>query len=361
MPLEGGIPSVSTVSRMLSGVDIELLCLTFMAWVGTYLDTRGKNIAMDGKGLRAGTRKIRGEGTPYMMNAMNTDTKLVVAQWPINEKTNEAGMLPDFISMMQLDESTVTIDAIGTSENIMEALHQANAHFVLQVKKNCSSLYKEIMDLFDSLEEEAESDKEKSQESEEKTYSCYAPEPEHNRERIEYRKVTEYHDPEGIKAFKEERPYIECVAGCKQIRIEKVEDLEGNNLTPSLREFLENGSIKQPKPEKGDGMNNSVQYVGLISDKVFSAKELAKIKREHWAIEDSLHYVLDVTMGEDSCKIKNGREAMSVLRKTAYNIARLLQIGRNKEQNFMIDILDLVMQDLSLGLEYIFKPILPIR
>ena len=67
--------------------------------------------------------------------------------------------------------------------------------------------------------------------------------------------------------------------------------------------------------------------------------------------------VLDVTMGEDSCKLKNGREALSVLRKSAYNIARLLQIRRNKGQKYMIDIFDEIMQDLTLGLEYIFKPI----
>ena len=359
MPLEGGIPSVSTISRMLAAVDIDLLCLSFMAWVGTYLDTRGKHIAMDGKGLRAGTRKIRGETTPYIMNAMETETKLVVGQWPVNEKTSEAGMLPDFIGMLELNESTVTIDAIGTSESIMEALHKAKAHFVLQVKKNCPLLYDEIMDLFDSLEEkEAGKQKGKAQPREtEEIYSCYDPGPEYNRERIEYRKVLEYHAPEGIKVFKEERPYIECVAECRQIRIEKIENLEGENITPSLKEFLESGSKKQPKPQKGDDMNSSVQYVGLISDKVFTAEELAKIKRDHWAIETSLHHVLDVTMGEDSCKLKNGREALSVLRKSAYNIARLLQIRRNKGQKYMIDIFDEIMHDLTLGLEYIFKPI----
>ena len=71
-------------------------------------------------------------------------------------------------------------------------------------------------------------------------------------------------------------------------------------------------------------MENAVQCVGLISDRILSAEELAKIKRSHWGIEGSLHGVLDGALAEDACKLKGGREAMSVLRKSAYNIARLI-------------------------------------
>ena len=358
MLLKGGIPSVSTMSRMLSAIDAELLCLTFMAWVGTYMDTRGRNIAIDGKGLRGGTRKIRGEMTPYMMNAVDTATKLVVGQWPVNEKTNEAGMLPDFLKLLQLEESVVTIDAIGTTGNIMEALHQANAHFILQVKLNCPTLYKDIMEIFDILEKEEKKDKEAFWKDNKEVYSTYDPGPERNRERIEYRKVSEYHDPEGIDMFRGERPYVVSVAKCKQVRIEKMEDTEGNDITPGLKEFLKKGSARQPYPEEGDGIRNAVQCVGLIADQVFSAETMAKIKRDHWIIEGSLHYVLDVTMGEDNCKIKKGREAMSALRKSAYNIMRLLQRKKENVNKMMTEIMDEIIQDPALGLEYIFKPVI---
>lgn len=357
MPLKNGIPSISTMSRMLSSIDTELLCLSFMTWVGTYLDTRGRDIAIDGKGLRAGTRKIRGEKTPYILNAMDTETKLVVGQWPINEKTNEAGALPEFLEMMQLDGSTVTIDAIGTTGNIMEKLHQVGAHFVLQVKKNCPALYKEIMDLFEGLEEEKKEDAEAFQKKYGEFCSEYKPGLEVNRERKEYRRVMEYHEPEGIKAFQEERPYIKCVGKSWQVRVEKIVDSEGNDVTPCLKEFLKKGSEKQPLPKEGDGMNDTIQCAGIISDTVLSAEELARIKRRHWLIEGSLHGVLDGAMGEDKSKVKNGREALSVLRKCAYNIARILQRIKYNTEKLMVDIFDEITEDLSLGMKYLFKSV----
>ena len=85
---------------------------------------------------------------------------------------------------------------------------------------------------------------------------------------------------------------------------------------------------------------------------------MAKIKRDHWIIEGSLHYVLDVTMGEDNCKIKKGREAMSALRKSAYNIMRLLQRKKENVNKMMTEIMDEIIQDPALGLEYIFKPVI---
>ena len=360
MPLEGGIPSVSTMSRTISGVDLELLYLTFNAWVGSYLDTRGRDIAIDGKGLIAGTRKIRGEQAPYIMNAIDIETKLVVGQYPIMEKTNEAGILPEFLKLMELENSTVTIDAIGTSGRVMETIHEGGGHFVLQVKKNCPVLYQEIMDLFEGLEKEKREDPELFQKTYGEVYSEYNSGLEKNRERKEYRKVQEYHDTDGINAFKEERPYIGCVGKSWQVRIEKIEDAEGNDVTPPMKEFLEKGSKRQQKPKEGDGIKDAVLSVGLVSDLVLSARELAMKKRNHWSIENSLHWVLDNTMGEDRSKIKNGREAASVLRKCAYNIGRILQHGKLKSLKLMVDVFDKIKGDIRLGADQIYKPIIPI-
>ena len=121
---------------------------------------------------------------------------------------------------------------------------------------------------------------------------------------------------------------------------------------------MKKGSARQPYPEEGDGIRNAVQCVGLIADQVLSAETMAKIKRDHWIIEGSLHYVLDVTMGEDNCKIKKGREAMSALRKSAYNIMRLLQRKKENVNKMMTEIMDEIIQDPALGLEYIFKPVM---
>ena len=357
IPLKGGIPSVPTMSRMIASIDIDMLNYTFMAWVGSYADTRGRDIAVDGKGHKAGTRKIMDEKTPYILNAIDKQTGLVVGQMPIDGKTNEAGILPEFLRILQLEGSIVTIDAIGTTERIMDTLHEMKAHFVLQVKMNCPVLYEEIKNLIEDLNREKEQDAEEFHKKYEDVYSDYAPFVEQNRERYEYRRMTEYHDPEGIKAFKEERPYIECVGLSRQIRIKKIKDTDGNDITPGLKEFLEKGSSKQPLPKEGDGMSDSIQSVGIISDVILTAEEMAKIKRGHWSIENSLHHVLDVTMGEDGCTIKKGRVAAATLRKCAYNIARILQQGKYKALTLVVDVFDKIMNDLSLGLDLIFKPV----
>lgn len=78
-------------------------------------------------------------------------------------------------------------------------------------------------------------------------------------------------------------------------------------------------------------------------------------KRKQWAIENCLHYVLDETFGEDKSTIKLGKNTMSVLRKCAYNIARLLQMEKLERQEGIPDIIDNVCDNLEIGLQMIFS------
>ncbi len=73
-----GAPSVSTMSRVLAAVDEEMVSLALTNWIGEIYNTRGIHIAIDGKGLRAAARKVRDEKTPYILNAVNVASKLVV-------------------------------------------------------------------------------------------------------------------------------------------------------------------------------------------------------------------------------------------------------------------------------------------
>ena len=82
-----------------------------------------------------------------------------------------------------------------------------------------------------------------------------------------------------------------------------------------------------------------------------------KCKRQHWAVENSLHYVLDETFGEDRSTIRAGKNTMSVLRKCAYNIVRLLQMEDPEKSEFVPDIIDDICDDLEIGLKKIFSPL----
>lgn len=355
MPFPSGVPSVSTMSRVLAAVDEDMVSVAIMNWIGEISNTRGIHIAIDGKGLRAAAHKVGAERTPYILNAIDVVTRLVVGQLAIQEKANEMSTIPVLVGMIELEGSTVTIDAAGATGTIMDAIHERGGDFVLQVKKNCPALYDELMSLFDGLAEERE---EEEKEFQAKYGGSYSEEEasEKNRERYEYRKCQSYSDGEGIKALQEERPYVACVGRLRQVRIMQVQDGSGNDITPCLKDFLKEGSRKQPKPAGVEGMDDD-QWAGLISSKVLDAKELMEIKRQHWAVENSLHYVLDETFGEDRSTVRAGKNTMSVLRKCAYNITRLLQMETAEGREYIPDVIDDICDDLEIGFRMIFRPI----
>lgn len=356
MPFPNGVPSVSTMSRMLAAVDEDMVALAIMNWIGEIINTRGIHIAIDGKGLRAAAHKVRDERTPYILNAIDVASKLVIGQLAIQEKTNEMAAIPALVEMIEMEGSTVTIDAIGATENIMNAIRNNGGEFVLQVKRNCPALYAELMELFDGLSKDKQTNEEEFQNKYGGHYSEVTVS-EKNRERYEYRKYQSYSDEDGIKAIQEERPHVACVGRLKQVRIMQVQDGSGDDITPSLADFLKAGSRKQPKPTNGDGIDDDIQWAGLISSKVLDAEELMNYKRQHWAVENSLHYVLDETFGEDKSTIRLGKNTMSILRKCAYNIARLLQMEVSEGREYIPDVIDDVCDDLEIGLGMIFRPI----
>lgn len=97
--------------------------------------------------------------------------------------------------------------------------------------------------------------------------------------------------------------------------------------------------------------------LGKNWQEVLDAEEMLDYKRKHWTIENGLHYVPDETFGEDKSTVKQGKNTMSILRKCAYNIARLLQMGNPEGQGGIPDIIDDVCDNLELGFQMIFNPI----
>ena len=88
-----------------------------------------------------------------------------------------------------------------------------------------------------------------------------------------------------------------------------------------------------------------------------TAEEMLEYKRQHWTVENRLHYVLDETFGEDKSTIKKGKNTMSTLRKCSCNIVRLLQMKDQKGREYVPDIIDDICDDLEIDLRMIFSPI----
>lgn len=359
MELKNGIASVSTIFRLVSTVDETLFLCSFMEWIGEILDTRGLHIAIDGKALRASLSKVKGGHTPMLLNAIDTATGLVLAQLPIQNKDCEIMEIPELLKLLDIHNSVITTDAIGTQTNIMQQIVDQGAHFVMMIKKNQPTSYDEITRLFSELETDAKLIREGKSgyhhyDLRDKYYFCKNFEK--NRDRNETRLYETCSEPSYITKTHKEWPFVKTIGLCKQLRILRISNNDGTDITPDKVEFIRSGTRRQPKPETGDPESADYQIVGMISDMQLSPKEIGEYKRNHWRIENTLHHVLDDTFREDRSPAKKSKNNLALIRKFAYNILRLVSIQCGiKRPN--TEIMDRLADDFELLGAYIFKGI----
>ena len=124
MKLNYGIASPSTITRMLSGIDEELALYAFMEWIGEIVDSKNTHLAIDGKALRGAAEKTKSRTAPMLLNVVETVRGLILAQLPVDSKTNEITVIPELLKLLDIRGSVITIDAIGTQTAIMEQIHE---------------------------------------------------------------------------------------------------------------------------------------------------------------------------------------------------------------------------------------------
>ena len=363
MKLEGGIASEATISRMLSGIDEEMFALTLAEWIAEILKEHGIHIIIDGKALRGAAEKIKGGKVPYVLNAIDAATQLVLAQMAIPDKSNEISAIPQLLKQLNIRDNTFTIDAIGTNQYIMEQILNNGGHLVLQVKKNNPALYREIVSAFDTFEQQKKLPEEERSELLLPFLAAYetASSQEKNRERIEYRKMqvcwnSEFLSKSSNSTYKDMIPLLKTIGCSTQVRVPIEKDAEGKDITVSKDEFLRSGSGRKPRPQKGDDMKDDYQCVGVISDKVLSAREMMEWKRRHWIIEAGLHHVLDDDFREDRSTATKSKFNLSVIRKLAYNILRLAILKEFPELS-LIGMMDYFCDNPDSLAKYIFGEI----
>ena len=359
MGLKQGIASEATISRMLNGIDVEMFIYSFMEWTAEILCEHGIHIIIDGKALRGAAEKIKNGNTPYILNAIDSATQIVVAQFPIDEKTNEITAIPELLEMLNIEGNTFTIDAIGTQKKIEEMIVSEGGHFILQVKKNNPSLYNEICDAFAAFESELKCPKEERSKRLKKFLEQYDrwQDQEKNRERLEFRDMQVCTDASFLDCVKDgEADFIKTVGCVEQVRVPIERDAEGNNITVGKKEYLEKGTMRKPRPEKSDDMGAEYQQVGMISDLILSAEAMAKYKREHWKIENGLHHVLDDVFREDRSTAGGSKNNLSVIRKIAYNILRIAIIRDHPGWGIQ-KMMDYFSTHLDLTEKMLFEPI----
>ena len=214
-----------------------------------------------------------------LLNAIDTATGLVLAQLPIQNKDCEIMEIPELLKLLDIHNSVITTDAIGTQTNIMQQIVDQGAHFVMMIKKNQPTSYDEITRLFSELEADAKLIKEGKggyhhYDLRDKYHYCQSFEK--NRDRNETRLYETCSEPSYITKTHKEWPFVKTIGLCKQLRILRISNNDGTDITPDKVEFIRSGTRRQPKPETGDPESADYQIVGMISDMQLSPKETSR-------------------------------------------------------------------------------------
>ena len=276
LELTNGIPSHDTFERVFDRIDARAFHKCFQSWVAALADKLSiKHIAIDGKTLRgSGSDKL---GALHLVSAWATEHHLSLGQVATAEKSNEITAIPDLLSLLDLQGAIVTIDAMGCQKAIASKILDGGGHYVLTAKDNQPNL---VEDIYAALEKAMAKNFEGFRYDEHSTHDKG-----HGRE--EDRHYTILIDPEGIRNI-DEWAGLKVVGMCvRERRVGKAEP--------------------------------STEVSFFIGSKEMSAKAYGKVLRNHWGIENNLHWQLDVNFGEDDNRVtkRNGAENLSMLRRLA--------------------------------------------
>jgi predicted transposase YbfD/YdcC len=277
LELPNGIPSHDTIRRLFERLDPEQFQKGFLGWVEALHEaTERQVIAIDGKTLRRSFDRAGGKSALHLVHAWATANHLLLGQVAVDEKSNEITAIPKLLKMLEIAGAIVTIDAMGCQKEIARTIRERKADYVLALKANHERLFEQVVAFFDG--------------------ACprlmRGPEIGYHRE---------WSEGHGRDEFRR------CWATSDLSWLEGREEWEG------LR------SVAMIEAERFIGDELSVETRYYLSSLPNDARLLNEVVRSHWAVENSLHWVLDVTFQEDRSRIKkeNAPENFGLLRRLA--------------------------------------------
>jgi predicted transposase YbfD/YdcC len=292
LELPNGIPSHDTFGRVFSQINPDEFNKSFLNWVkGISKITAGEIIAFDGKQSRNSGAEKNGQGVINTVSAWAASNRLVLGQKKVEGKSNEITALPELIKVLDLAGCIVTIDAIGCQREIVKKIVKKDADYVIAVKKNQPTLHKQVKQLFkQAIEAHGEGFN-----------------------------MSSFNSREMNRGREEIRNYLMLTDVVEQIDpLQKWERLTSIGMVESVRLVDEKTSVE-------------TRY--FISSLKNDVQKLAEAIRGHWSIENSLHWVLDVTFKEDNSRIRkdNAPANFAVLRHIAVNV-----ISQNKSRKLSV-------------------------
>lgn len=281
-PFDRGTPAHDHLGDILAVLDPDQFQRCFVAWVAALTGTPEGVVAIDGKTVRRSGKKKDGKAPIHMVSAFAARQRLVLGQVKVAEKSNEIIAIPKLLEMLAIEGAIVTIDAMGCQRDIAQKVLEKKADYLLALKGNQGSL-REDVELF-VAEQKAAGFKDTTISRDQTVDGDHG--------RIETRTTTVLHD---------------------------VGWLQQRHDWPGLNAVV----IVESEREVGDKVERETRF--YITSLVLLAATLAPIVRSHWAIENSLHWVMDMIFRDDECRLRTDHAPANfcTFKHMAQNLIRL--------------------------------------
>lgn len=284
LDLPNGIPSHDVFRAVLNALEPKLFLDAFLLWVGGVRKKDGEEVvAVDGKACR-GTKGAPGEMLT-IVGAFASAQGISLGQLQVEGKSNEITAVPKLLDILDIEDCTVTIDAMGCQKDIVSKCQEKGADYVIALKGNQGNLLKEVSTYMDEMIDKGLSP---GHVSEEKGHG-----------RTEKRSCWALGD-----------------------------DLE--NWVSNHGEWAGLRSVVAVELESVRGGKKSVERRYFITSHAPDARKLAGMVRAHWSVENKLHWSLDVVFGEDASRARtgNGASNQSTLRRLSQNLLKVTKPGK---------------------------------
>lgn len=150
LKLENGFPSYDTFSRVFSAIDSKEFTSIFIEWIKDIVKQKELHVATDGKAIKSARDKVNNGNVPYILSEFSCDIGLFIGQIKVDDKSNEITAISDLLDLIDVKEKIITIDAIGTQEEIANKIvYEKKAAYILKVKANRKDLKDDIKTYFE--------------------------------------------------------------------------------------------------------------------------------------------------------------------------------------------------------------------
>ena len=281
-PFLAGTPSHDHLGDIFATLDAEQFQRCFVAWVSSLTGVPADVIAIDGKTSRRSFQKPGSKAAIHMVSAFAARQRLVLGQVKVDEKSNEITAIPKLLAMMAIEGAIVTIDAMGCQRSIARTILAKKADYVLALKGNQSALHADVA-LF-----------------------------------VAEQKGRGFHDSKISRNTTVDGDHGRIETRATTV-IHSLDWLQKRHQWPGLKAVVVVDSIR----ETGDKTEQETRL--YITSLQLPADRLGAIVRSHWAIENSLHWVMDMVFRDDECRVRTEHAPanFTTIKHMAHNLLRL--------------------------------------